>query len=246
MLTAALKLLGLGGAGSAGAASAGGGAAAGGGAIAIAGGGGTAAKVAAVVCCAALTAGGAAEMTSLVTPSSSSSSAGPKHAGAPASAGAQQRTILPVITPAVRTPRVRIGAPVPADAARSAAHGSPREVTAGRTVDGPTASSVTESAGATDALTGGVTAPNEESGFGHGVDGLTPIEPSKPSQQVSSKPSQQVGSSAAPPSAATSPVSPAGALSPSSAGTPGSSTGSAHGTGSAGTAGGAHGPAPGS
>ena len=60
-LTAALKLIGLGGAGSAGAASAGGGAAAGGGALAAAT-TGTAAKVAAVVCCAAITAGGAVEV----------------------------------------------------------------------------------------------------------------------------------------------------------------------------------------
>jgi len=70
-LAAVLKLIGLGGAGSAGAASASGGAAAGGGALAAAG---TGTKLAAVVCAAALTAGGAAEVREqIVKPSATPS-----------------------------------------------------------------------------------------------------------------------------------------------------------------------------
>jgi hypothetical protein len=35
-----------------------------------------------------------------------------------------------------------------------------------------------------DAVTGGASAPNEDTGFGHGVDGLTPVTASKPDQQT--------------------------------------------------------------
>lgn len=232
-LAAALKLLGLGGAGSAGAASAGGGAAAGGGAIAIAG-GGTAAKVAAVVCCAALTAGGAAEVTSLVAPSSSSSGAA-KRSTAPAADNFQQRTIVPVITPALNTRGVRIGASVPARAPDSAIPDSAREVTAGRTLDGSAAGSVDQSAGSSDEVTGGVRAPNEETGFGHGVDGLTPVAPTTPSVQVDSTAGATAGSSSRTDDHAT---PGAGATSATSAAS--SSTASSHGGG----AGGAQGPVP--
>jgi RNA polymerase sigma factor (sigma-70 family) len=234
-LAAALKLLGLGGAGSAGAASAGGGAAAGGGAIAIVGGGGTAAKVAAVMCCAALTAGGAAEVTSLVAPSSGAGD-GAKRTSAPAAAKTQQRTIVPVITPAVNGRSGRIGAPAPARV-RSAIPDSARKVTAGRTVDGMAASSLTQSAGSTDAQTGGVTAPNEETGFGQGVEGLTPVEPSRSSQHSLSSAEASAGASPAP----------AAGVSSSSTGTTGSSSGTrpVHGGGGAASPGGAHGPPPG-
>jgi RNA polymerase sigma factor (sigma-70 family) len=228
LLAAALKLLGLGGAGSAGAASAGGGAAAGGGVIAIAG-GGTAAKVAAVVCCAALTAGGAAEVTSLVTPASSSGGAA-KRSGGSAAASAQQRTIVPVITPAVNTRDVRIGAPDSAPA-RAAIPDSARKVTAGRTVDGPAASSVAEHA---DAVTGGVTAPNEDTGFGHGVDGLTPVAPTTSSAQPDSTAAATAGSSLG-----------AADHAPSATGVTGSSAGGGgYGVGAGGTGGGAQAPAP--
>ncbi|MEA2234987.1 MAG: hypothetical protein QOD83_4803 [Solirubrobacteraceae bacterium] len=238
-LAAALKLLGLGGAGSAGAASAGGGAAAGGGAIVIAGGSGTAAKLAAVVCCAALTAGGAAEVTSLVTPSSSGAGAGltAKDSVAPAMAKARQRAIVPVITPAVDNRGVRIGVPARAPAARSALRRSAREVTAGRTIDGRAATSLIQNAGSTDAVTGGVTAPAEDTGFGHGVDGLTPVAPVKPAEQLASPAGPGTGSSA-----------PAGAQSTSGTGMTGAGTASGSGTGStrsAAPAGGAQGPPPG-
>lgn len=227
-LAAALKLLGIGGAGSAGAASAGGGAAAGGG-VAVVAGGGTAAKVAAVVCCAALTAGGAAEVTSLVSPSSRGSVAA-KHSSASA-ANARQRAVVPVITPAVNTRGVRIGAALPAGERHSAISDSARKVTAGRTVDGPTAPM--GNVGSADALTGGATAPAEDTGFGHGVDGLTPVDATKPPEQINTS---------APPSASSGPA--ADGRSASSTGTTGSSSASGYSAGSAGSGGGALAPPP--
>jgi RNA polymerase sigma factor (sigma-70 family) len=179
-LGAVLKLVGLGGAGSAGAASAGGGAAAGGGVVAAAG-AGTAAKVAAVVCCAALTAGGAVEVGSHIQPSSRP--AGAQHHTAPA---ANQAAAAPVHHAAAST----------AAAARSAdrrprpatAHGGSAVATRGTSGAatavgaGTTGSLTLEDAEDGDAVTGGASAPNEDTGFGHGVDGLTPVTPAKPEQ----------------------------------------------------------------
>jgi RNA polymerase sigma factor (sigma-70 family) len=88
--TAMLKLVGLGGAGSAGAATAGGGAA-GSSALTIAG-SGTAAKFAAVVSCAALTAGGAVEVREKIT-----------HKPAPVTTSSP-RMAAPARVPAVATP----------------------------------------------------------------------------------------------------------------------------------------------
>ena len=91
-LAAVLKLVGLGGAGSAGAASAGGGAAAGGGVLAAAT-SGSAAQVAAVVCCAAaLTAGGAVGVGDGILDSSQSKQATSQRS-APASAPQVDRAL---------------------------------------------------------------------------------------------------------------------------------------------------------
>ncbi len=117
-MAAVLKLIGIGGAGSAGAASAGGGAAAGGGVIAAAG-TGTAAKVAAVVCCAALTAGGAVEVGTHIKPSSGS---------APAAAPGRARRCRAAVGRRARAQRrrrrQRLG-----DAARPPARRRPRAAT---------------------------------------------------------------------------------------------------------------------
>jgi hypothetical protein len=100
-------------------------------------------------------------------------------------------------------------------------------MTAGRTADGPSGS-VDQDAGSSDALTGGVTAPNEETGFGHGVDGLTPVAPTTPSVQLESTTDSSLRADGHA-------TSGAGAASAAS-----SSTGSSHGAG----AGGAQRPAP--
>ena len=179
-LAAALKLLGLGGAAGGGAASSG--AAAGGGAIVVAG-GGTAAKVTAVVCCAALAAGGAAEVRhKIIEPSRGGGSSG----ASPAAAKARAAT-----AGAIPTHRTGSGAAVAATAGAGAAGSAvadpKRDTAAG--VDGATAliarntTSPTRAVGLVptrpavgpaDGLTGGAAAPDEEHGFGHGVDGLTP------------------------------------------------------------------------
>jgi RNA polymerase sigma factor (sigma-70 family) len=181
-LAAALKLLGLGGAAGGGAAS--GGAAAGGGAIVVAG-GGTAAKVTAVVCCAALAAGGAAEVThKIIKPSR-----GGGGSGAAATAAAKARAAT---TGAIPLHRTGTSAAAARAAAGSGAAGSTvadakRDAAAGidgaaaliaRNTTSPTRAlepaAATPAVGAADEMTGGATAPDEEHGFGHGVDGLTP------------------------------------------------------------------------
>jgi len=172
-LAAALKLAGIGGAGSAGAASAGGGAAAGGGVAAVAG-TGTAAKVAAVVGCAALTAGGAVEVGSHIKPSQKRSGSARQAVAAPAatrpfSLPSQRRATATAA--ATRSPARREGAAAGAGAVGQAA------ATPGRHDDSPIAGAVPKApveTPAADTVTGGATAPSEESGFGHGVDGLTP------------------------------------------------------------------------
>jgi RNA polymerase sigma factor (sigma-70 family) len=191
-LAAVLKLVGIGGAGSAGAASAGGGAAAGGGAVAAVG-TGTAAKVAAVVCCAALTAGGAVEVGTHIKPSDPAPAAA-RHQSAPAavapslaaraqSAAARSATAAP--TP-VRTARAshRSGG------SAAATRGTQRASIVGSGLTVP----VAEPQGS-DGVTGGAAAPNEESGFGHGVDGLTPVTTSPSSTPP------DAGSVSAPPTA---------------------------------------------
>ena len=165
-LAAALKLVGIGGAAGGGAAS--GGAAAGGGAVVVAG-GATAAKVTAVVCCAALAAGGAAEVThKIIEPSHPGAAAtqAPAHA-TPAAGGSLAG-------------KVATGAPLVQPAAdRKAARRAAAATTIERATTSPTRvpesiAEQTAQIGAVDAATGGAVAPDEEDGFGHGVDGLTP------------------------------------------------------------------------
>ncbi|HEV2776572.1 MAG TPA: RNA polymerase sigma factor [Solirubrobacteraceae bacterium] len=174
-LAAALKLLGLGGAAGGGAASSG--AAAGGGAIVVAG-GGTAAKVTAVVCCAALAAGGAAEVThKIIEPSKpgagSGAGAAPKVPAAAAGAIASRRTG----SSAAAAAAAAAGALV-TGATRDAAGVDGATTEIARNTTSPTRAlepaAATPAAGDADEVTGGAAAPDEEDGFGHGVDGLTP------------------------------------------------------------------------
>ena len=214
-MTAVLKLIGIGGAGSAGAASAGGGAAAGGGVIAAAG-TGTAAKVAAVVCCAALTAGGAVEVGTHIKP-----------AGTPASAKAPAAQAAAAA--AARSAAARAGGA--AAAATAAARSSPtRSATSRRASGGAGSAAATQGtlpaalagAGGTvplpdphavDDVTGGAAAPEEETGFGHGVDGLTPVTATKPGAAPDVSTSAQTGNAgggyAAPPAESTDVTAPA-------------------------------------
>jgi RNA polymerase sigma factor (sigma-70 family) len=179
-LAAALKLLGLGGAAGGGAASSG--AAAGGGAIVVAG-GGTAAKVTAVVCCAALAAGGAAEVThQIIEPShggaaGSGASAAKKAAqvapGAPAGAIPTHRTGLPAAA------ATAAGSSLPSATHDRLTRGVSDVIEIARNTTSPTRGAALAPADTTkvdtaDAVTGGSAAPDEEDGFGHGVDGLTP------------------------------------------------------------------------
>ena len=177
-LAAALKLLGIGGAAGGGAASSG--AAAGGGAIVVAG-GGTAAKVTAVVCCAALAAGGAAEVThKIVEPASGGGGAAASKAPAGAAAGGAiptHRTGSAAATTGRAGSRGGV-AERTADAIAGAGAGAgSTEIT--RNTTSPTrateaAPGSTVTTHSAHAVTGGSAAPDEESGFGHGVDGLTP------------------------------------------------------------------------
>jgi RNA polymerase sigma factor (sigma-70 family) len=212
-MTAILKLVGIGGAGSAGAASAGGGAAAGTGAIAAVG-SGTAAKVAAVVCCAALTAGGAVEVGSQLKPSSPAPA--PSHA-APA---AQQGAAAPRLQGTAGTTAGSTGAADRAAAAkaRSAGNGDGSAIATQGTHDtallgDPAAASLLD-AQVVDDITGGAAAPNEETGFGHGVDGLKPVTPGgESSGPPETRPAPDVvtgsGGYAAPPVEASSVTAPA-------------------------------------
>jgi len=177
-LAAALKLLGLGGAAGGGAAS--GGAAAGGGALVVAG-GGTAAKVTAVVCCAALAAGGAAEVTHKIIE--------PAKRGGGSGAAATAKAPAPAVAGAIPTHRTGSSAAAAVVAASAAAADRTKRDALARADTGvaeiarnttsPTrapegATGTATGADRADEVTGGVVAPDEETGFGHGVDGLTP------------------------------------------------------------------------
>jgi RNA polymerase sigma factor (sigma-70 family) len=174
---AVLKLIGLGGAGSAGAASAGGGAAAGSGVLTAAG-SGTAVKFAAVVCGAALTAGGAVEVHDSIVTSSGASKAG---ARGPAPAPSQER-----VDRALRAaPAIAAAAARALPATPTAANDVSAQTTVGRHIHGVTsqagaAAPVVEPAPhSVDTTTGGASAPREDTGFGYGADGMTPrAEPS--------------------------------------------------------------------
>jgi RNA polymerase sigma factor (sigma-70 family) len=174
-LAAALKLLGLGGAAGGGAASSG--AAAGGGAIVVAG-GGTAAKVTAVVCCAALAAGGAAEVTQIIQPSPHGSPAARKAPATSFGALATHRAVRPAGAAAISAVQSTTAhAKRAAGAAGAAGAGSAAKIA--RNTTSPTraiepAAQTTTRLDPADAVTGGSAAPDEDNGFGHGVDGLTP------------------------------------------------------------------------
>jgi RNA polymerase sigma factor (sigma-70 family) len=167
LLTAALKLLGLGSAAGGGAASS----AAGGGVVIVAG-GGTAVKVTAVVCCAALAAGGAAEVThKLKEPSGGAAPAAKRATAAPAPA-LQRAASAAAVTGATRPPRT-------GSAKTGASSGGSAAAKIRRSTASPTRASASPvgavpAAGTADAVTGGAAAPDEEDGFGHGVDGLKP------------------------------------------------------------------------
>ncbi len=186
VLASALKVIGLGGAGSAGAATAGGGAAAGGGALAAMT-SGTTAKLVAVACCAALTAGGAVEVRERIIHSSGSATSGRSSAGA--SAGAPAPFVA--ATPAIAAGSAAGAIPAAKRKVGKAASTSASAITGGRHTRvaavelDPTAAVVdtsTLTAPAVDTDTGGASAPGEEDGFGVGVDGLKPRteQPSSP------------------------------------------------------------------
>ena len=231
-LAGLLKLVGLGGAGSAGAASAGGGAAAGGSVLAAAT-TGTAAKVAAVVCCAALTAGSAVQVTEQIVRSSGSSTAAERRDAASAS----QRAIAPAVRAAPATAAAAAAgaiasASAPKAEAKRAAKDAVAATTAGRHTRSipapavPMTDPATAGAPAVDATTGGAAAPGEDEGFGDGAAGTT----TKP----------ETGAATAP---ADAPGAPAGTTGGGGAATPSET---AHGgpAGTAGTAGAASGSIP--
>jgi RNA polymerase sigma factor (sigma-70 family) len=183
-LATILKLIGIGGAGSAGAASAGGGAAAGTGVLAAAG-TGTAVKVAAVVCCAALTAGGAVEVVNDQIVRKAPARAAARRHGAPRPAAATTTVHGPVAgSLASATPIVAVGERA-SNATRKVARSAigERETTAGRHLSllptgGGASAPISEQqtdvtlGGEDDNSTGGASAPHEDTGFG--PDGLTP------------------------------------------------------------------------
>ncbi len=183
-----LKLVGLGGAGSAGAASAGGGAAAGTGVLAAAG-TGTAAKVAAVVCCAALTAGGAVEVRDQIAGSARAPAAAKKRAAPPSPRAA---TGQPAAVASV-------GAAAGSGAPTSSAHRLKRtavagvQTTAGRHIEilpAEGGASAPDPAAVTpqelDFGTGGASAPQEDTGFA--ADVLTPHKDAAASTGVATVP----------------------------------------------------------
>jgi len=170
LITAALKLLGLGSAAGGGAASS-----AAGGGVAVLAGGGTAAKVTAVVCCAALAAGGAAEVThELKEPADGGGGAG--------AAATKRASPAPA---AARAPAAQHTSGAHGAAGRSSTSAKPRadagasaDANIRRSTPSPTRANrpgaALPAAGAAGPVTGGAAAPDEEEGFGHGVDGLKP------------------------------------------------------------------------
>jgi RNA polymerase sigma factor (sigma-70 family) len=167
LVTAALKLLGLGSAAGGSAASS-----AAGGGVAVVAGGGAAAKVTAVVCCAALAAGGAAEVTYKLKE--------PAHGGGSGAAATKRVRSAPAPANAHATaPRHGSSATGSADSARTSAKagadaGAELRSSTTSPTRGTSPRAATPAAGAGDSVTGGAAAPDEEEGFGHGVDGLKP------------------------------------------------------------------------
>lgn len=213
LLAAGLKLLGLGGAAGGGAASS----AAGGGVAAVAA-GGTAAKVTAVVCCAALAAGGAAEVThKLREPARTGSGAG---SGAPAAkrAGGAATGVLPARgAGAAAATAGAAGAAAREARAKAGASRDGAAMTIRRSTASPTRASAPAAAATpvADDLTGGAAAPDEEDGFGHGVDGLKPAEDLPAAGSVAPTPPPASGGASAPADApATAPAATAASAEP--------------------------------
>jgi RNA polymerase sigma factor (sigma-70 family) len=187
-LAAALKLIGLGGAGSAGAASAGGGAAAGGGARAPR----TTRpppQIVAVACCAALTAGGAAEVRDKIVrsgPASAARTSAPASAAGSAPALGVVPTIVAATAGAVHANKPRASTPAPQAAMTNGRHAwvTPADVDA----DAPAVDPVAEAAPKVDADTGGVTAPSEDDGFGAGVEAPAPSQEQSTSPTATAEP----------------------------------------------------------
>ena len=180
-ISAALKLIGLGGAGSAGAASAGGGAAAGGGAVAAVG-TGTAAKFAAVVCCAAI-AGSAVEVREQIVKSGGSATSDRMTSQAPAATAASAASALSATHAIAAATAGAVPVAAKRKTTKSSAATGPSATTAGRhsratpaeldpAAPAPDPSTLT--APRVDEGTGGASAPSEDNGFGEGVEGLTP------------------------------------------------------------------------
>jgi RNA polymerase sigma factor (sigma-70 family) len=162
-----LKIVGIGGASSAGAASAGGGAAVGGAVAAACS--GTIVKVAAVVCAAAITAGGAAEVRHQMTEPETRS--GARNGSAATAWQPSTRYKRDAVFPSAAASsagavaaRKHATAPAAADDERAAAGG----------LAAPLGSREGAESRPLDPGTGGASAPDEDTGFGHGVDGLTP------------------------------------------------------------------------
>ncbi|MDX6690111.1 MAG: hypothetical protein QOG15_1568 [Solirubrobacteraceae bacterium] len=207
LLAGGLKLVGLSGAGSAGAATAGGGAA-GGGAL-VAASSGTIAKVAVVVCAAAITAGGAAEVQHQMA---AKPQGGASHARSSTASRAQPAT------PYRRDAVIPASAVTPAAAAAAAAR--KRTIAAGSTHKQPNSGSTfappsdfqaADAPISVDATTGGASAPDEETGFGYGADGLTPTTGSDPGTSgavaTTGAAETSTGSPSSPPSAGDKPTS---------------------------------------
>jgi RNA polymerase sigma factor (sigma-70 family) len=203
-LAAALKVIGLGGAGSAGAASAGGSAASGGVLAAMTS--GTAAKIVAVACGAALTAGGAAEVREKIVKSSGPASS--SRSSAAAGAAVPLRAATPAVTRGVAAGAVPAfqrtvekAAAAPAPAATSGRH--LRAAPVAPDTSDPAQSTAPPAVSPVDTNTGGASAPGEEDGFGVGVDGLTPrtepaASPAPAADTAGSSPDEGAAGSATP------------------------------------------------
>jgi RNA polymerase sigma factor (sigma-70 family) len=177
---AALKLIGLGGAGSAGAASAGGGAAAGGGALTAAG-TGTAVKFAAVVCCAALTAGGAVEVHDSIVASGASTAGARDAVPAPSQERVDRalRAAPAIAAAAARAAPARPSTATEASGAQTTVGRRIRSAASQTSAVAPATQPFAASQHTVDTSTGGAPAPREDTGFGYGADGMTPrAEPS--------------------------------------------------------------------
>jgi RNA polymerase sigma factor (sigma-70 family) len=209
-IAAALKLLGLGSAAGGGAASS-----AAGGGIAVVAGGGTAAKVTAVVCCAALAAGGAAEVTHKLSEPTAGGAGGAsaKRAGpAPAAAISAHRAARAT---AAATGASRTGASSSKAGAGSAEAANIRRSTASPTRASTSLATAVPVAGAADEVTGGSAAPDEENGFGHGVDGLKPSKELPVGGSVApTMPPENGGASAPADAPATAPAATASSVTP--------------------------------